>query len=419
MKVNRYEKTSDFPRFSFFLFGSIFNFLLKWRNSFAILKMISFGNAKGNSMPFAKGAKTSGEHMEIERNGRSKVYDIIKALGIIAIVLGHCHPAPKLILFVYTFHLAVFFFCAGLQFRDEKYAEAPFLLIQNRIRSMWPSYFWYMTFFTLTANFCYRFNLLPYGNESGFGPLFSRVVNNFFFQGAEILGGAMWFVPMLLAGVIFFGGILWFSAAFAGRYRKIFAAFLCIVSGAFGVLACIKEWRFLHNAHVSFLLIPVLFAGYLISLYRIDIKKLLFWPFAVGSLGVLLYFVLEKDFYIELSRGRIGSVWWFYPITFCGIYFVAYLAKVFSKIPYLSRAMAFFGRYSFDIMALHFLVIKMIDLIYTSLNGGTAEQCALFPRSYPQLWPIYLLSSLIFPPLIRIGVSKLYGITKGFFQKIC
>ena len=118
-------------------------------------------------------------------NNRNAIYDVIKSLGIIAIVIGHCHPNMDIVRFVYGFHLAVFFFVAGLQFNDTKYAKSPFLLVQSRLKSLWPSYFVYMTFFSLTINIFYKINILTYNVEGAYNVLFKKVIQNVFSSGLK------------------------------------------------------------------------------------------------------------------------------------------------------------------------------------------------------------------------------------------
>ena len=53
---------------------------------------------------------------------RSPYWDIVKGIGIIAIVLGHsCYFAVG---FVYLFHLALFFFVSGYLYSEKKYGDA-------------------------------------------------------------------------------------------------------------------------------------------------------------------------------------------------------------------------------------------------------------------------------------------------------
>lgn len=349
---------------------------------------------------------------------RNLIFDIIKALGIIAIVIGHCFPSKDVIRFVYGFHLPIFFFVSGLQFNDEKYSKSPYYLLQNRVKSMWGSCFFYMTFFTLTNNLFLKLHILP-GNEfTGLNSVINKIFANFFLVGFERLGGAMWFVPMMLSGVIIFGAINYISFEFFNRFRIIIASVLGILAGALGIYCCQHSLRLTHYTQVSLLLIPIMLLGYLISYKKLALEKLLRLPIAILTLILFIYFTVIKDYHIELSVSQIVSPLLFYPIVICGIYNICYLAKAAALNKYIAKALAFIGKYSFDIMALHFLCFKVIDLIFGTITNTSPEIYSAFPHGFTHIWPIYIIVGIIAPPFIRIGASKLYSLIKGFFKRV-
>lgn len=350
-------------------------------------------------------------------SGRNQMFDVIKALGIIAIVLGHCHPNMDVVRFVYGFHLAIFFFVSGLQFNDAKYSKEPFLLIQNRFKSMWPSYFCYMTFFSLTINLFCKVHILSVSTVNAMHEYLEKIISNFFFSGNEVLGGAMWFVPMMLSGIIIFSTIVYFSTVFINRYRTILIISLSLVAGIIGLISCARTFSYTIFTHVALLLIPILMLGYLISMKNIDLKKLLKWPVALVFMGIFVYFTVIKDCLVNLSVGQIVSVYLFYPITVSGVYVICFVAKLITKSKHLSNVFSFVGKHSFDIMALHFLIIKVIDVIYGTLINDSWKEYSFFPRAYPNIWPIYLLASVVIAPFVRIGASKLYSLIKAIADK--
>ena len=352
----------------------------------------------------------------VGNSSRNAVYDIMKGIGIISIVIGHCHPNMDVVRFVYGYHLAIFFFVSGLQFHDAKYADAPYLLIQNRLKSMWPAYFGYMTFFTLTSGPFLKINILSESYAYTKYVIFNRVVNNFFFSGSETLGGAMWFVPMMLSGIIIFAAIVFFSTKFFSRYRLIPIVGLSLVVGLLGIYTNLNTYYQIYNANTAFLLLPLMLVGYLLSLCKIKLADILRWPVAIMALVFFVYFTVVKDYLVNLATCNIVSAKLFYPITACGIYAICYIAKLLNKFSITARAFSFIGKYSFDIMALHFLCIKLVDVIYGIINADPSEVYSTFPRAYPKLWPIYLAVSLAVGPLVRIGVSKGYTALQTFCQ---
>lgn len=84
--------------------------------------------------------------------------DIVKAIGIISIVMGHCCysimiPALNVSVgeFVYSYHLMVFFFVAGFFYKRE-YHEHPEQYIGKRLLKLGGMLFLYNTVFTLLHN---------------------------------------------------------------------------------------------------------------------------------------------------------------------------------------------------------------------------------------------------------------------------
>lgn len=357
---------------------------------------------------------------EVKAFAKNPFYDILKGLGIIAVVLGHCHPDTSVlpVRLMYGFHLAIFFFIAGMQFNDEKYSTAPFILVSNRIKSLWPSFFGYLTFFTLTQNLCVNWHLLPQREPYTLRMLANNIFNNFIFIGGESLGGALWFVPMMLIGITIFAFILCISSHFFYKFKIIPITILCVACGLFGLYCNINNNPLFLHAHSSFLLIPFLFLGYLISYYKIDVLKLIKWPIALICGAAYIYLFAIKGCRIDLSKELIISQYMFYPATLLGIYFVCFIAKMLAKFKPTTTTFSFIGKYSFDIMALHFLIFKIIDVLFGLITKASPEVYSAFPCAYPKLWPIYLAVSLLTIPFIRLALSSLYAWLTAVSKKL-
>jgi len=76
------------------------------------------------------------------------------------------------------------------------------------------------------------------------------------------------------------------------------------------------------------------------------------------------------------------------------------------KAPIAGKAVALLGKYSFDIMALHFLAFKICDWIYARMILEPAENQGGFPHSYPELHVLYLILGIVLPVLFAIGARK-------------
>lgn len=340
--------------------------------------------------------------------GKHPIYDIVKALGIIAVVLGHCCPIRNVILFVYGYHLALFFFISGTTYNEEKYALKPFDFLSARVKKLWPGYFLYMTAFTLIHNIAVRTQLHSWDNMYTLGNICKRIWNNFLLSGSELFGGALWYVPALLVSLLAFSAIVYFSTRYGRKYPVIFIVGLCVLGGYAGIIFNLSKTHLTWHSHTSLLALPIICAGYLFRHYKLYEKHIFRWYIAVPCFVFFYYFIIIKVYRIELSAEMIGSKYLFYPISLAGIYFIFYIASLIGKVPVLKNVFAFIGQHSFDIMAMHFLVIKAIDVIYGQLTNQLPSTIPVFPKAYGQLWPVYLIASLTVPPVLRIGVDKIW-----------
>lgn len=343
------------------------------------------------------------------KNKREPLYDVIKALGMISVVIGHCCSNAQMIVFVYSYHLALFVFVSGLQWKHVQYEGKPFALVRNRLRTMWRPCFFYMSFFTLTHNLCIAAGLLYGAQTFTLKDMAVRMLYNVLLMGEEPLGGALWFVPVLLILQVIFAFVQWFAMKISEKYKLLLTMILSVGIGMLGVFCHVKKFEIILQIHTSLLLLPVFAVGVLLSYFKLDIRKLFRWFWAIPCLMALRYLVFVKGNMIELSVEEIGSVGCFYPITFLGVYCMGALAVLINRKKSISKQFEKIGRYSFDIMALHILVFKIIDVFIGKLLQAGAGEVGAYPCSYQKIWPVYLACCVIFIPLFREKLTVLMG----------
>ena len=117
-------------------------------------------------------------------NNRIEYLDIAKGIGIILVIIGHCISMKSYMgRFIYTFHMPLFFFIAGLCFNETRYTFSIFLT--KRIRQLIVP----CIFFTL---------LLCLGAEYIMGKHDFMNLDNH-------LPSTLWFIPILfLAEILFY-----------------------------------------------------------------------------------------------------------------------------------------------------------------------------------------------------------------------
>jgi fucose 4-O-acetylase-like acetyltransferase len=138
--------------------------------------------------------------------------DILKALAIIAVVIGHSGSPSPIYNFIYLYHMPLFFFISGYFYKNE-YSNDISLLIKKRIKSLYIPFVAYEVLFLSLHNMFFNLNI--YNNVVGFKDsvehLYSLqdMIDAFrsilFFQGTETLLCTFWFIPTLFAVNILFG----------------------------------------------------------------------------------------------------------------------------------------------------------------------------------------------------------------------
>lgn len=342
--------------------------------------------------------------MSTENQTRSHYWDLIKGLGIIAIVLGHsCYFA---VAFVYLFHLALFFFVSGYLYHEKKYGDTPFSFFAARLSSTWPRYFFYTSIFVLFHNFFLNRGLYAGQEPYNHTKMLTAICSNIAFSGAEPIQGALWFVPVWLVASGLFAGTVWFGRTLSKQFccpklKLWLIALANLVIGLTGVFLFMRKCGIPFNLQTSFLVVPFYFFAYLLRIYLPEFKKYTTWYGCIAAAIILWWINHHLHIYIELASMSIPGLWVF-PISLIGIYFVFSLAAMLEVFCPVSRAISFLGRYSFDIMAIHFAIFKLIDYSYAKwILKAVPDNLPAFPISFTkELWFFYLIGGTIIPSFI-------------------
>lgn len=346
------------------------------------------------------------QQMEEKKTERLLFWDILKGIGIVSIVFGHSQNLGILIRAVYYYHLAIFFFVSGYLFNEERYGDRPFDFFARRLKNMWTPYVCYGGLFVLLHNFLTENRLFPselYGRKD----MLYALSDTLFLHCSEGPSGAMWFVPAMLAVGAVFSVLLWFCRNYLPSTVRPWAlAVFCGLAGFAGVILNRGGIRLDYHVQTALLVVPVYYGGYLLRTRKIDVEKYTAWPGAVFCGVLLSYFLLATDESVELSVNVIPQGINFYVISAAGIYLCCFAAKCLQRHPKAGRAAALLGKYSFDIMALHFLVFKAADWIYGLLINDPVENRVRFPHSYDELHLLYLVFGVVLPVVFAIAARK-------------
>ena len=371
----------------------------------------------------------------MKTTGRSLYWDIFKGLAIIMIVFGHTGHGGA---FVYLFHLELFFFVTGFLYNEMKYGDRPFTFLQKRIEGAWPRYTVYSIFLALTHNYMMKHGLMAPGTDVHYAlpQMLTSLFHGMIFQSPELLAGPMWFVPVWILGAALFGGVVWLARCF-GRMKDAIIVLCALLGMGIGYYFIGQGIRLFYGFELSFFVLPLFAEGYFLRKYAGDFATKIRGPLALGLLVVsfiALKLFVNNGIWFDLSARSVHGAWFFVGTTI-GTVFTLMLTLLIEKLtcglcdtsvasamrmgeadrsttwaPMLQKirrsigeALAYIGRHSFDVMAFHIFVFKMLDMFLRKLYfRNPAMDLSGYPSPLSEhYWMLYTL--------VPLAVSVLAG----------
>lgn len=307
---------------------------------------------------------------------RSRVdeLDIVKAVAIILMVMDHSGASFQV--FLWKFHMAVFFIASGFFFKESSSdsIQSVSRFIQNRFRRNWIPFFVWNAVFVFLHNVLAGINIFPAGVAADAYPvqeiyslreIVIRIAKGALFSYKEPLIGGFWFFKILF-----------------------------LVSCAYCVMDyLLKKWvrsRYL-NGMILQLIVSFLFLafGYMCSVRHLDLHGLEF----IGSYYCLYYFgclfhkAREKlprpgwPICLLILLAAFGALCWLYPRGWIGYnkndyttpqymlacavtgWLMVYGASVvLNRIPVIRRILIGIGKRTVFVLILHLPALKFVEI---------------------------------------------------------
>jgi fucose 4-O-acetylase-like acetyltransferase len=122
--------------------------------------------------------------------------------------------------------------------------------------------------------------------------------------------------------------------------------------------------------------------------------------------AAFLAFASRKYGFFQMDNRIYITPWLFLSASFAGIYMNSYLGKVIENTSFLRGTVAYIGRRSLIIMALHLSAFKIITAIYIKANNVPYYWLAKFPViSGNGGWWIAYTAAGVGVPLVLSAVS--------------
>ncbi|MEZ5662334.1 MAG: acyltransferase family protein [Burkholderiaceae bacterium] len=293
---------------------------------------------------------------------RSTWIDAAKGLGILLIYLGHIWSTvtPSVVyLWIYAFHVPLFFFASGLTLRP---AAGPLGgVVSKKLRTLVVPYLWYAflgyAFYVTGYYFAQMQGIHIEQFEYGLWPPLAGIFIGTIGEG-RIINGPVWFL-LALFWTFLIGYLI------VTHIRRPALQWAAVVA-----LTALGLYMADHGVTLPFSGVAAL--GALIFMqagYRFQQSGgVSAWSTSMRWLAVAVLFGISLfspiNGFIGFGEGVIGQPMWFLLFAFAGTLMVVLLLQlVESRIGWL----AWVGRYSLEIMLIHMLIIKSVKVLLSGV----------------------------------------------------
>lgn len=320
--------------------------------------------------------------------------DVIKGFLILTVMLGHISRTPEWIeVWIYSFHMPLFFFLSGITFSTEKYDFKSFLF--RKIRTL------------IIPGLVFEIFIIVI--NIGFGKLHIDIKNfalgvilQMRGQGTDIA----WFLVALFMSEIFLYLII---KILKNQHKKIslFLLFMGILNFIYLKLAG-KFLNYIvlpYSMDLIFIILPYIYAGYLYKIDKLKINESVIFTVIYAVMGTLLCFISYKilGYHFDIDLDKIGSFLLYYLTAFAQI---NWLIIVFKKIKKL-KLLPFIGRNSIIFYVWHMQAFY----IYTLVMANVVVERYL-------VLILEMITSIIMLSILSIVINKYFPYILGRKKEI-
>lgn len=375
--------------------------------------------------------------MCINDNKRDLTFDIFKGIAITFVVVGHV--SWFLHYFIYLFHVALFFICSGLFFKEKYYKSKEGLIkfVKSRIRHLYIPFILWNVFLIMIHNFLLKINVitnnqnfLSLSNIYSFGffklkenytisDTILKIINTLLFSHGEQLGGATWFLRVLF-WVSISTLIGHFLAQILIKNEKVFNIFrfLCFSIALLIGFGLQKIGFKFYSIGAIFTCSFLYYLGIVYQLHKDKIdKNINIFSF---MLNVIILIISYKYIggKIELAENTYPNPLWLIIVSIAGFIVTLYISKLLYKINAIKSLMSYIGQHTISIMLFHLAGFKFVTYMQVLLYSKPDYYLAAFPtlinNSY--WWFVYFVVGIVLPLLLVFVWQKFLLLIKTIFK---
>lgn len=351
---------------------------------------------------------------------RNETIDLIKGLGILAVVLGH--SAFPLKSYIYLFHMPIFFMASGYCF-NIKNSATPATLGQyagKKVKGLYVPYVLFNAIFWLSHNLLIRLNICT-DNPAFSAPmqkltlqqLWARLNHCLHFNpgGTHLLAGADWFVLVLFYISLIFAAAWFITSRFKSQPLQ---HGLMALSGVAALLVgnVLREKELALEGYWT----PAItgYSLYVLGFYLRSLPEkvnvfLEKGKYIILVAGIPLLYLAGKYGSISLNVNHFENPLFLVSCSLLGWFWLQAWANILVKIKYVKEFVVYLSKSSLFILFLHFLAFKAVSAIQVLVYKEEAYMLASFPllRTDGLWWIPYTVAGVLLPVAVKFGWDKL------------
>lgn len=294
---------------------------------------------------------------------RDKFIDIAKLFGIFMVVFGHITKNNNIHIFLYTFHMPLFFVLSGMTFyytERHNYSIKDFL--RKKFKTIMIPYF-----FFLVISFIYWILIEKNARQNQNNDIIGNVVNIVIcvakseWYESNIV---MWFLPCLFSTeTIYF---------FIKKYIKnqLLDFIIIIIFGVIGFILCYNKVFLPLCIETAFIALMFIHIGYLCNkkgIFQLTNNSISFVVFFI--LTFLLIITIKYNGKVGMLAHEYGNPFLFLLGAYSGSFLVLIISVYFSRISHvLVNNIEYIGKSSIVVMACHEPIKRVLIKIFSMIT---------------------------------------------------
>ena len=336
--------------------------------------------------------------------------DVIKGIGIILMVGGHC--GMPFTHFIYLFHMAIFFMASGYCFNasNSETVQSVLSFVKRKFKGLWFPYVLWTAVFSLLHNIFIKIGI--YSPEPwSVSEIVKNIIKSLFLHGHTQLGSALWFISTLMQIAVLYCCIDYVVKKVTSSKKVDFLlqGVVSILFLALGYRCALTNsiWGGVNRVLSYYCLFYL--GAVLRELHKMAYtEKYHYWKMGVAFLILVLCNQIGS---IALDENRYENPAFLLAVSICGWVLLYEVAQELKKSKLLVDVIVCCGQNSMAIVVLHFLCFKIISLIGVVVYNQPREKIAAFPVLYDHgvWWIAYMFAGIIVPVFLSVLWKKLKG----------